>query len=253
MLDTQRFPSLTLTGYRGTGWTSRQANGFYQSGANGTLSKLAGTHSFKAGGDYRQIGVKGLNYGASTGTYTFTGTFSGNALADLLLGYPQSGNVPLSKQVDGYVNYYSALRAGRLAGGRSLDGELRSAPRTRDGARGAQQSDHSQFRSERREPAQQRGQVRRSDHQSTTHSHGRFDFRWGQRRTEGAGSPAGDQPRAACRHRVQLQRQDRAARRLRTVLGAVELSGGWHDQLGTDRLLVDDEHSATNRRAEHHD
>ena len=107
MLDTQRFPSLTLTGYRGTGWTSRQANGFYQSGANGTLSKLAGTHSFKAGGDYRQIGVKGLNYGASTGTYTFTGTFSGNTVADLLLGYPQSGNVPLSKQVDGYVNYYS--------------------------------------------------------------------------------------------------------------------------------------------------
>jgi trimeric autotransporter adhesin len=107
MSDTQRFPSLTLTGYRGTGWTSRQANGFYQSGANGTLSHLMGTHSFKVGGDYRQIGVKSLNYGASTGTFTFTGTYSGNAVADLLLGYPQSGNVPLSKQVDGFVNYYS--------------------------------------------------------------------------------------------------------------------------------------------------
>jgi hypothetical protein len=107
MSDTQRFPSLTLTGYRGTGWTSRQANGFYQDGANGTLSHLMGTHSLKAGGDYRQIGVKGLNYGASTGTFTFTGTYTGNTIADLLLGYPQSGNVPLSKQVDGFVNYYS--------------------------------------------------------------------------------------------------------------------------------------------------
>jgi len=107
MTDTHRFPSLTLTGYRGTGWTSRQANGFYQYGGNGTLSKLAGTHSFKAGGDYRQIGVKGLNYGASTGTFTFSGTYTGNAIADLLLGYPQSGNVPVSKQVDGYVNYFS--------------------------------------------------------------------------------------------------------------------------------------------------
>ena len=107
MLDTHRFPSLTMTGYRGTGWTARQANGFYQSGVNGTLSKLAGTHNVKGGGDYRKIGVKALNYGASTGTFTFSGTFTGNAIADLLLGYPQSGNVPLSKQLDGYVNYYS--------------------------------------------------------------------------------------------------------------------------------------------------
>ena len=37
----------------------------------------------------------------------FTGTFSGNALADLLLGYPQSGNIPLEHQLDGYVHYYS--------------------------------------------------------------------------------------------------------------------------------------------------
>src|SRR5439155_27367791 len=108
MTDTNRFPTLTMTGYRGTGWTNRQANGYYQYGANGTLSKLAGTHNFKAGGDYRVLGVKSLNYGASTGTFTFTGTYSGNPIADLLLGYPQSGNIPLAKQLDGYVNYYSA-------------------------------------------------------------------------------------------------------------------------------------------------
>lgn len=105
MSDTNRFPTMAITGYKGTGWTARQANGYYQYGVNGTLSKLAGRHSYKFGGDYRKIGVKSLNYGASTGSYTFTGTFSGNAIADLMLGYPQSGNIPLNNQLNGYVNY----------------------------------------------------------------------------------------------------------------------------------------------------
>jgi hypothetical protein len=107
MSDTQRFPSMTITGYKGSGWTARQANGYYQYGANGTLSKLAGSHNAKVGGDYRIIGAQSLNYGTSTGTFSFTGTYSGNALADLLLGYPQSGNVPLNAQLDGFVRYYS--------------------------------------------------------------------------------------------------------------------------------------------------
>ncbi len=105
MSDTNRFPTTAITGYKGTGFTARQSNGYYQYGTNGTLSKLSGRHSFKFGGDYRVLGVKSLNYGASTGSYTFTGTYSGNALADLLLGYPQSGNIPLNAQLDGFVNY----------------------------------------------------------------------------------------------------------------------------------------------------
>lgn len=106
--DTNRFPSLTITGYKGSGFTNRQANGYYQYGGNGTLGKLAGSHNMKFGGDYRIIGVRSLNYGASTGSYTFTGLYSGNAAADLLLGYPQSGSVPLNTEVDGYVRYSAA-------------------------------------------------------------------------------------------------------------------------------------------------
>ena len=105
--DTNRFPSLSVTGYKGSGFTNRQANGYYQYGTNATLSKLMGAHNMKLGGDYRIIGVNSINYGASTGTYTFSGLYSGNAAADLLLGYPVSGNVPLNTQVDGYVNYSS--------------------------------------------------------------------------------------------------------------------------------------------------
>jgi hypothetical protein len=108
MSDTNRFPSTTTTGYKSTGWTSRQANGYYQYGVNGTLSKLQGSHNLKAGGDYRTIGAQSLNYGASTGTYNFTGGFSGNALADMLLGYPQNtSNIPLNTQLDGFVRYAS--------------------------------------------------------------------------------------------------------------------------------------------------
>jgi hypothetical protein len=107
--DTNRFPTTTITGYKGTGWTARQANGYYQYGGNGTLSRLMGSHNLKVGGDYRTIGATSLNYGASTGSYTFSGGFSGNALADMLLGYPQgTSNVPLNTQLDGFVRYYSA-------------------------------------------------------------------------------------------------------------------------------------------------
>jgi trimeric autotransporter adhesin len=109
MSDTHRFPSMTITGYKGSGWTTRQANGYYQYGANGTLSRLMSSHNVKLGGDYRIIGVDSLNYGASTGNFSFTGTFSNNALADLLLGYPAStsAGVPLNAELDGYVRYYS--------------------------------------------------------------------------------------------------------------------------------------------------
>ena len=109
MADTHRFPSMTITGYIGSGWTARQANGYYQYGGNGTLSKLMGEHSVKVGGDYRIIGVTSTNYGNSTGSFTFSGGFSGNALADLLLGYPQgtSAGIPVNTPVDGFVKYFS--------------------------------------------------------------------------------------------------------------------------------------------------
>jgi trimeric autotransporter adhesin len=106
--DTNRFPSTSITDYKGTGWTNRQANGYYQYGANGTLARLVGSHNFKFGGDYRVIGAKSLNYGQSTGTYSFTGLYTGNSVADLLLGYPQSGSVPLNTELDGFVRYYAA-------------------------------------------------------------------------------------------------------------------------------------------------
>ena len=109
MSDTNRFPTLLPTGYKSAGWTFRQTNAYYQWGANGALTTLRGTHSYKMGGDYRRIGSRALNYGPSTGTYTFTGNYTGNAIADMLLGYPQSGSIPLNVELNGYVDYYAGF------------------------------------------------------------------------------------------------------------------------------------------------
>ena len=104
-MDANRFPTTSLTGYRGTGWTNRSSNSYYQYGLNGSISKLHGTHSMKVGADYRILGLKSFSYGASTGTYTFDGRFTGNALADMLLGYPGSGNIAISTPLDGHIRY----------------------------------------------------------------------------------------------------------------------------------------------------
>ena len=245
MSDTQRFPSMTITGYKGSGWTTRQANGYYQYGANGTLSKLAGRHNVKMGGDYRVLGVTSLNYGASTGSFTFTGGYSGNALADLLLGYPQStGNTPLNTNVDGYVRYYSGYVQDdwRVSNKLTINYGIRLERET--GLDGAQQPDHGQFRPERGEPAQQPGEPHRPGHRAEAAAPGRPGVCGHQRRAHRAGQSAGSSSRAARGRRLQLRREDRAARRLGPLLLAVELPGGGHDRLGTDRLLRHDERAA---------
>jgi hypothetical protein len=108
-VDANRFPTTSLTGYRGTGWTNRSNNTYYQYGANGSISTLRGTHSLKAGADYRILGLRSFSYGASTGAYTFDGRFTGNALADMLLGYPGSGNIAISVPLDGHIRYAAAF------------------------------------------------------------------------------------------------------------------------------------------------
>src|SRR5207247_2925632 len=114
----QRFPALSLTGYQGTSFTGQGKTRYYSYGTNGTLTKLAREHSFKFGADYRRIGVRSRTYGNSSGSFTFSGQFTGsnatspaatsrNAIADLLLGYPSAGSIALNSQVDDYVHYTS--------------------------------------------------------------------------------------------------------------------------------------------------
>ena len=114
-IPVQKFPALTLTGYPTTGNSGLNDTNYYSWGVNGSLTKLAGSHSFKTGADYRVIGVEALQNGQSAGSYTFSGIFTragnaaanNNAIADLLLGYPASGNLTLASHFDQFVKYYA--------------------------------------------------------------------------------------------------------------------------------------------------
>ena len=54
-----------------------------------TLSWIHGKHNLRFGGDYRRVHRDFLGGSNSTGTFTFTGKFTGSSLADFLLGEPQ--------------------------------------------------------------------------------------------------------------------------------------------------------------------
>jgi hypothetical protein len=118
-IPVQKFPTFSFTSYGGTSFSGKTDRKYYSQGVNGALTKLAGEHSFKFGGDYRILGVKSAAFGASAGSYTFNGqytrntqtsgsTTTGNAIADLLLGDMSAAAITLNTPVDDYIRYSSA-------------------------------------------------------------------------------------------------------------------------------------------------
>jgi hypothetical protein len=115
----QKFPTFSFTSFSGTGFSGKADRHYYSQGVNGALTKLAGEHSFKIGGGFRLLGVRSLSLGASAGSYTFNGQFTritgtsntstGNAIADLMLGFPSSGSITQVTQVDDYVRGYGGF------------------------------------------------------------------------------------------------------------------------------------------------
>jgi hypothetical protein len=84
---------------------------------NGTLSKLWGSHSLKAGADLRRLSVELATESAMGGSFTFDRLFSsdrgaagtGHELASVLLGAPASGSVPFNRGVyEWFTTYYGA-------------------------------------------------------------------------------------------------------------------------------------------------
>ncbi len=124
-----KFPTITLTGYRGYGHSDPVKSRVYNSwGTNGVFSKFVGTHTFKVGADYRKIGALLDSTSCPSGCFTFgreftssTGinnasTTDGNAIATFLLGFPSgdfqaSGSADptrmgLTTPLDMYTNYF---------------------------------------------------------------------------------------------------------------------------------------------------
>ena len=95
------------------------------------LSYIHGAHSLKFGFDAIRDYIPGLTYGNIYGTYAFTGNFSGNAVANLLMGLPATAalSVPVPEQtLRGTI--VVNVRAGQLENNSPPDGQLRGAVRT---------------------------------------------------------------------------------------------------------------------------
>ena len=61
--------------------------------ASETLSWIHARHNFRFGGDYRRVHRDFLGSSNSTGTFIFSGAYTGSSLADFLLGEPQETTI----------------------------------------------------------------------------------------------------------------------------------------------------------------
>lgn len=90
---------------------------------NGSVSKFVGRHTFKYGGDFRRQTIDVFCFDQSSGEFRFDTAFTadnptnptpgtGNALANLMLGYPlfngEGGRIPVASPFNGLVDYYGA-------------------------------------------------------------------------------------------------------------------------------------------------
>ena len=123
-LQVQKFPQVTtLTDYKTFGAIDPNRLFWNSWSANATMSKLVGNHTFKVGGDFRNIGVDTQSFAGGAGRFAFTrlltssnpltanNTTGGNALASMLLGYPAAqvdtaSTVTVSSPFNAWTNYY---------------------------------------------------------------------------------------------------------------------------------------------------
>ena len=110
------FPNITITGYNGMGTGLPRETRFPSHTLNATMTRLVGSHTIKAGADYRRVGLNQHEPGSS-GSFTFTSAFTqgpnpnvgsttaGDAVASLLLGAPAAGSVLIGTPFQFDVNY----------------------------------------------------------------------------------------------------------------------------------------------------
>jgi hypothetical protein len=113
------FPSISMSDMFSFGAGGYSATHYYSHSFSGSLSKFAGRHNLKTGFDYRAIHVAGRPT-VTPGAYSFSSSFTsasatstvlgtGASLASLLLGYPASGSVTTSDNLEDHVNYYGVF------------------------------------------------------------------------------------------------------------------------------------------------
>ena len=114
-----QFPDVSMTNLYSLGVSDNNSYVDLASNNFGTsVAKYLGRHTLKMGFDYRKIKAAGNDFNDAEGNYSFNGIFTKSAptssglggadLADMLLGYPSSGNIYTSTKLSEFSNYYGA-------------------------------------------------------------------------------------------------------------------------------------------------
>ena len=109
------FPLLSMGGvYENLGSATNlpQRGPFDTYSLSTTLTYVAGRQTLKFGGDYRHFESDFIFDSLARGSYTFTGRFTGNPLADLLLGYPTTAARGLGRDGDTQFAFVSRAFSG---------------------------------------------------------------------------------------------------------------------------------------------
>ncbi len=98
-------PNITISGYAQLGEATflPDAKGSDTLQLTDGLSWSKGSHFLRAGGEYRWVRSRYHIWGSARGSFSFNGAFSGNAVADFLLGDPNSAS--LSSVLEGDIRY----------------------------------------------------------------------------------------------------------------------------------------------------
>jgi trimeric autotransporter adhesin len=117
-VQTSFFPTIFPRNFSQLGQNTDSLDNWKSQIVNGTLAKTINHHNATIGAEYRRIRMNFQDFSNAPGTYSFSGAFTqadpnvtgdgtGSDLADLLLGYPISGEVDITTPLKTYLDYYA--------------------------------------------------------------------------------------------------------------------------------------------------
>ena len=114
------FPTIFLRNFSQLGQNTSTLDNWKSQIVNGTVARTQGHHNLTFGSEYRRIRMNFQDFSNAPGTYTFSGAFTqanpnvsndgtGSDMADLILGYPISGEVDVTTPLHTYLEYTAAF------------------------------------------------------------------------------------------------------------------------------------------------